>query len=390
VSSFLEDARTTPPFDRRRLSAVVSRTTGKSPLAQRREIFRLQRSVGLVTAEEYYAYRLYDDSRFAPADTARFLGLAAQNRILTRCTAPGWRGIVHDKVLFQVLMEAYGFPMPRVVATYHRERRMPGATTLRSAADVGRFLRACRDYPLFGKPVDGMYSLGTVRLESYDAASDEVSLATGATVGVLGFVRELARFAERGYLFQEVQHPDPAMRDVCGDRVACLRVVLLLRRQAPELFRALWKVPAGPHVVDNFWRQGNLLAAVDIPTGRVTRVVAGVGPDQQEHERHPDTGQVMVGFAIPRWAEVKELCLAAARPVAGLAMQAWDVAVGPAGPVIIEANVGGDFNLPQLAASAGLLDETFSAFLCDQGYDPGSTGRRTLAAVRALAGWSTW
>jgi hypothetical protein len=60
---------------------------------------------------------------------------------------------------------------------------------------------------------------------------------------------------------------------------------------------------------------------------------------------------------------VNQLCRDAARAIAGLSMQAWDVAVCDRGPVIIEANVGGAFNLPQLAAGAGLLDEHFARFL---------------------------
>jgi hypothetical protein len=52
-----------------------------------------------------------------------------------------------------------------------------------------------------------------------------------------------------------------------------------------------------------------------------------------------------------------------ARASPGLRMQAWDVAPTERGPVLVEVNIGGDFNLPQLAHATGLMDERFRAFL---------------------------
>ncbi|MBF0502874.1 MAG: hypothetical protein HQM09_22255 [Candidatus Riflebacteria bacterium] len=384
MSKFLDDKKRTTPFDRNRLSAFVSRVIGKSFLAQRREIFHLQRSIGLLSAEEYYYYRLYDSSRFAMPDALKFIGLEAQMRILSQCSMPYWYDIAHDKVLFQIFMQACRFPIPRIVATFHRGRQMPGAIILRTEAEIRTFLRGYREYPLFGKPFDGMFSLGSARFEGYDPTTDELTFSSGVSAGVVEVAQELATFSERGYLFQEVKHPDVRMLRVCGDRIACLRVVTLLNKQTPEIFRALWKIPAGRHIADNFWRQGNMLAAIDIPTGRVTRVVAGFGPNHREVERHPDSGEPLIGFIIPRWQEVQELCLSATSLVAGLGMQGWDIAVCPEGPVIIEVNVGGDFNLPQLATGTGLLDERFSTFLREGGYDPGRKSRRTLAALKAF------
>jgi hypothetical protein len=41
----------------------------------------------------------------------------------------------------------------------------------------------------------------------------------------------------------------------------------------------------------------------------------------------------------------------------------WDVAPTPAGPVIVEANPGDAFTLPQVAAGKGILDDKFRTFL---------------------------
>jgi hypothetical protein len=380
--SLLDHAKLAPPINVCRLSRTVARTTGKSLLAQRREIFRLNLSIGMITPDEYYYYRLYDDQMFSPADKRRFLGIAAQRRILRHCTNRTWWGIVHDKLVFQAVLQAHGISMPRIAATYHGTRAFPGATVLRTTADVVRFLRECASYPLFGKPFDGMYSVGSVRLDGYDAGTDRVHLHTGSAVPVETLVEELAHYGSRGYLFQQVKHPDARMRAICGDRLACVRVVILLDAERPEIFRALWKIPTGFHVADNFWRQGNMLGAIDIANGSIIRVVTGVGPDLRETDRHPNSGAVIVGTTVPQWEAVKTLCLTAASLFPGLTMQAWDIGVCPEGPVVIEANVGGDFNLPQLATNAGLLDERFATFLAVRHY---AARRKLLSAAHAFA-----
>jgi hypothetical protein len=92
-------------------------------------------------------------------------------------------------------------------------------------------------------------------------------------------------------------------------------------------------------------------------------VIQGTGADQAELERHPDTEQPLIGAILPEWAPLTALCLKAARALPGLRMQAWDVALTERGPVLVEVNIGGDFNLPQLAHGSGLMDERFRAFV---------------------------
>ena len=126
---------------------------------------------------------------------------------------------------------------------------------------------------------------------------------------------------------------------------------------------AIWKIPVGNNAADNFWREGNMLGLVDIESGRVTRVVQGIGPDQREVEVHPDSGARIIGADLPDWGALTSLCLKHAASLSGLRLQAWDIAMCPEGPVAMEVNIGGDVNLPQLASGAGLLDDRFREFL---------------------------
>ena len=94
-----------------------------------------------------------------------------------------------------------------------------------------------------------------------------------------------------------------------------------------------------------------------------TRVQQGTGPEQRELDHHPDTGGRLEGLTIPDWPALTALALKAAAALPGLRMQAWDIAPTDRGPVLVEVNIGGDFNLPQLAHRTGLMDDRFRTFL---------------------------
>jgi hypothetical protein len=115
-----------------------------------------------------------------------------------------------------------------------------------------------------------------------------------------------------------------------------------------------------------------LLAAVNRDTGEVTRVMTGVGHEAITVERHPDTNTPVLGATLPDWKKLKELCLTAARTIPGVTLQGWDVAPTDRGPVLVEVNVGGHFNLPQLATGVGMLEDRFRDFLLSQGVRPKS------------------
>ena len=46
----------------------------------------------------------------------------------------------------------------------------------------------------------------------------------------------------------------------------------------------------------------------------------------------------------------------------------WDIALTDVGPVPLEVNFGGDLNLAQFAAGAGVLDETYREHLRTHSY----------------------
>lgn len=348
------------PFDLPRCLLVARNEHGKGFISQIRDLLRLALGPGRLQPSEYYAFKLYDDARFTPAEKREFIGRNAQDRIHLQCNAVDWLGVAHDKLTVYALLAGLGLSTPEVYGLYHRSRTFGAAAALRSRDHLAHFLRDGVRYPFFSKPVASMYSLGTASVEASDA--DALVFADGRRVAVERFIDEVSAFMVDGYLFQQRLIPHAMVRESCGEAISSVRVIVGLGDDRPEILGAVWKIVAGGNVADNFWRRGNMLAAIDVESGRVERVVRGTGPDQADVDVHPDTSQRLGGMRLPDWRRLTEECLRAATALPGLRLQAWDVAMCEAKPVFLEVNVGGDFNLPQIALGRGFLDARFRAF----------------------------
>jgi hypothetical protein len=343
---------------------------GKSAFAQLSDIWRLRFGPGKLSPKEYYYYRLYDDDSFSPEEKRRFLGKSRWDRVYRTCNQLDWWALAHDKLAYYAMLQGQNLPAPENRALFHRFRQSGDLPTLTSKDMLADYLRTNMIYPVFAKPVTGIRSAGVSSLKQYSPEDDTLALFDGRTVSVDDYVQEVEIYREDGYLFQEPLRPHENIAALSGGRLTTMRLIVGLEADGPSLMHALWKVPVGLNPADNFWRPGNLLGALDPETGRVSRLISGVGPDQQDVSCHPDTEARLLDVTLPDWTAAVAVCLKAATMFPGLRLQAWDVALTDHGPILLEVNIGGDFNLPQLALAQGIMSKTFEDFLsrsaCDQ------------------------
>ncbi len=343
---------------------AAQETSGKPYAQQVAEILGLMMGPGKIDAWEYFMYGLYDDRLYSADDKARFVGRKLIRTLTRRYLKDALAPVTTDKMRFYAHMQARGFAAPRTLAVFRKRRRYEGAPMLDDLDAVARFLREGLAYPAFAKPVEYTRSIGVARLEGYDRATDTLRLGDGRRVAVADFVAEVAGFAKHGYLFQEPLVPHPEIAALCGPRVSTVRALVLLEDDGPHILRAAWKVPVGDNPADNFWRRGNMLAAVEVETGRVARVIERGFPGQEEIETHPDTGARLAGASLPDWPALRALCLAAATAFPGSPIQGWDIALCETGPIAVEVEGnGGDPMMTQLPWRRGLLDDRFAAHL---------------------------
>jgi len=333
---------------------------GKSPYALGWDMAKRVYGSRKLLPEEYMQLRMFDDTGRSPADKDAFVG-----RILRRKIAGAfnpnraWDAVTDDKLVTEFVLRGMGFPIVRTVALFGSRSNVPSLTRLATADDLASFLRQAA-YPLFGKPIGESLSLGTVGLERCEADGDRLHLLNGKTTAVDTFVAEVTKTYRSGYLFQPLLRSHPAVADVIGRVVSCVRFYTLATSGRAEVLRQVWKLPAGGSMADNFWR-GNLLAQIDPSTGQVVRAVRGHGVAQQVLDRHPDTGQDLGRLIVPDWAATTGMVLQAAEALSAVRLLGWDVAITDAGPVVVEINNCPDFMLVQMAEGRGIADARLMA-----------------------------
>lgn len=336
---------------------------GKSLPALIRDVASLSWGKGRLQPNEYFLYRLYDDQRF-PADVKRtFLGADRLFQLLHALDMP-WPEVANDKPTFTALLRGHDLPIPETQAMRHATRTFPGAFTLRNKDDVMNFLREEARYPIFGKPTDKMCSLGAANIERYDGNTDCVVTKRGREVPVAEVVAEIEKFSEGGYLIQSRLTPHPRIVDVVGDQISTVRMFVLVDDQGPVLLRASWKIPSGESVADNFWRSGNMLAGIDVETGRVIRVLRRTAMGTEAVDAHPRTGTSFNDLVFPLWDQMRETVMRGAAAVPSCHFQGWDVALTDRGPVLVELEGdGGDPIMEQLCFDSGLLQGRYLEFV---------------------------
>ncbi len=328
------------------------------------EMAKLALGTNRLSPGEYIELKLCDDSIYDGADKKAFIGLAAARKIWFRTNfRVDLFALANNKIASAIWFAAHGLPIPPTLALFHENVGRPSAHLLRNDVELRDFLRDIRNYPLFGKPIEGSRSIGSASIESYAPSHDSVITTAGQLVSLDNFVSYVKSHAKSGYQFQSRISPHAAVGEICGNRLATVRLLTVLQEGKPQIIRACWKIPAGMHAADNFWRPGNLLAQLDLESGRVLRAIRAKGSDHEEIAHHPDTGKPIVGTVVPNWGHVTGLAMDGARLLDELPLVGWDIAPVDSGAVLVEANVTPDFRLHQMADRRGMLDEAFKSFL---------------------------
>ena len=349
-----------PYFDQPAVMPRVAAEHGRTMGGQLRDILRYCVGGNKLAAEEYYNLRLFDGA-IERAEKKRFVGVFKSTQIWDAMMAVNpWLDTIRDKVACELMLREHGVAGPRTLAVTGRDYPEDHPTRLDTPETFAMFLRGAK-YPIFAKPLLELRSVGTARLEGVEG--DAVRLSDGRTMTFDALWSEIHDHFDGKFVFQECLAPHAEMAPLSPGGLPTLRVLTLDAGDGPAVHRVVAKLSAGGNVADNFWREGNMLAAVDSETGVMDAAVTAYGLDRERRAAHPETGAAIEGARYPMFDEAIALALKAARAMPGSVIMGFDVAITANGPIVLEINESPDLMMLQIASDRGVLDERMRAAL---------------------------
>ena len=301
-----------------------------------------------------------------PAERREFVGEKASYKLNLRLSPPGltrMRGFLNDKIAFTALWHQFGIPTTTTRTVYSPDRWLGSIPALRTAQDITAYLTGTAEFPLFGKPAEGLQGLGSVRIDSVDTGAGTAQLGDGRVVTIEDLVDDIVRCFPQGYLFQDVVEQHEQISALAGTAVSCVRFVTVMDDTHPRILYTSWKIASPAAMADNFWQEGSMLARVAPESGIVENCVTGRGPEAQEVTEHPVSGMPIIGFRIPHWTAAADMVRNAHAmfPINGCL--GWDVAIGPDGPLMIECNDNPGHEFYQMVNGRGILNPDIKPIL---------------------------
>jgi len=340
------------------LFRFAARQHGKQPLTVIKEFWKLSRGPGKLTIYDYFLHRLYDDTKHTPDTKARFISDRLHWPITHKCCDMGWRAITEDKWISYNLLDRFGIRTPKTIAVVDQSPRLFASDPKITSPDsLKAFLKETDSYPIFAKPNLGIASAGAFVITGIDET--HVCLDQCEPLTFEAIFQEI--IGEHSYLLQTFVENHPLIK-AFSKYVATIRTVNLVGQDSVRTPFTLMKIPSPTNIADNYWRKGNLIADINPENGVIRHVIRGKGIQTEDLEAHPDTGERLVGLALPDWDKLRRVNDTCARLFAPVRYQSLDVALTSDGPVVVEINTGGSFELPQLAAGTGLLTDEVRDF----------------------------
>ena len=235
-----------------------------------------------------------------------------------------WWGLLDNKIATCSYLSAYGLPVIPILAVYCANLKTGAVNIASNEQQLHEILTNEANYPMFGKPTEGLQSLGSIGLQRYLPATKSLETREGRSRPARCIHRSIAHA-----LFHRIS--------VSEVRIATCRHPRFMRRSARDhphdhADDRIWP-EAAARLLENSRRRkrgGQLLAQGQPPcqnryrSGQVLRVLSGSGLDLVQHDRHPDTNAALIGFQIPHWQRIIDTVIEAARLMQHVPMIGWD------------------------------------------------------------------
>lgn len=354
--------------------AIAANRSGLSPLHLGRDFMRHAQSGRGIEIADYVNHQLWDKTLHPGAAADLFVGANTNWPVSHSVNSRTWWAAAEDKFMMQTILGAAGIAVPHTLAVIDltSARRYPGTTRITTPEQFKHLVLAHPPSSLFAKTLDGMIGRGAVVIE--DATDTHIKVTGHAPVAWGEAIETI--FGTTCYLIQARLENHPDIAPFCTG-VPSVRLPAFITGRELEVPMAALKLPRAGNVACAYWRTENLVCGIDPETGRIYRVAGHDGPHTVALPDHPDRPGLL-GLQLPFWDQVRAMHEEAVRVFGAIPYQSTDIAITPTGPVLIELNYAGSFNVLQNGTGKGFLQPEVRRFFASHGVSWAPAARRGL------------
>jgi hypothetical protein len=311
-------------------------------------------------------YSLFALRELPPSEWSRFVtDDGAFQRLQFERSPQSMRDLMRDKAAFYEHCLKHDLPTIPIIGMVGKGRHS-GYSFVKQIESPAQWGQAISEQSsLFVKSVDGSFGEGAFRVTRLGDRF-EYEGRTGTAAELYAYLcAGLDRYV--GWIVQpRVKNHLQIAQMMSPDTLGTIRVVTWLHSGVAKAVAAVMKVPVGASVTDNFHhgKSGNLLAAFDLTTGRLSMPRGSIRQDwpvMRSFPEHPDSGAQLEGFIVPYWSDVVQLALKAQQSLPLLRSAGWDIAVTDAGVKLLEGNNVYATDILQIAHLRGMRQEFLQA-----------------------------
>lgn len=269
------------------------------------------------------------------------LGPRAYQRRLEEINPGAYRKLSQNKVSEKAIFALFGIPTARFFGRLHERVGLDVAgRPLCNAADLERLVRERRAARIVFKPAEG-WGGKDVHIPAIAGEPALLFREPGQRRGrtVESYCADpLELHRGRDWIVEEYFEQHSVVAAINPASVNTVRIWVIDRgAKGYRILLAYLRIGRASMWVDNA-SSGGVVAPVDLRSGRL-RAARDACLEHTVHARHPDHGAAIEGVGLPWWPDVKQLAKRALSVFPGLRFAGLDVAIGPAGPIVLEMNV---------------------------------------------------
>lgn len=303
-----------------------------SPFIQAVQAVELRLRRGLGPAY-YHTAGLWRPS-ISRADRLGHINDHEYHAFLDRMNDPAFQKVSQHKITEKAVLELMGVPTPRFLA--HVRAGPTAGPMIGDAAALAAFARAHAGQRIAVKEVEGFGGRG---FRAFDIAPDGAlfrSLKDNSGVSAETLWADVAAVGGGGYIVEAYLEQHPWYAALNASSVNTFRVWVCEHGGTSEIVLAYLRVGRAGDLVDNK-SAGGILTPVraDGTFGPLTTAKV----DRLMMDAHPDTGVRVAGEKPPLLDTVYDVARQALAAFPHTRFAGLDIAVGTAGPVVIEMNV---------------------------------------------------